>query len=459
MDKRGQSAIEFLVTYGWAILIGGIAVVAISYLGAFRTEKFIPEICVIEPGIGCPGFNIHQDSLKLQLTNSKGENLVVSGIQVQGCNPNNEMRLLKSGETGEFVVDGCNNEVKERYKGEVKMSYTKETGLAHTAVGEVQGIVAEAVEIVEAPPGVVGGEEGGGEEVTGLTVASGKQRYFVRSNPNSPQFLEVTIDPLDVHVGDNQTMSVWIRDQEAPITQITAAVETDTGIRTYLLTLIDGTNQDGTWTGSWIVRDTHSREYTTNFTAKNSLGEISSTVLTWSDPCAPPTYGAWTLDDNCGISGVQGVENGSTTIAGYTMSVHAGGIFVWNHGQSIQVTTGAIALADGAQLRQSYIWMSDYDRDGVPTNTTMFVGDTAPGGDTTYFVRRYNITTYSSYDVNDTYAGYYQNLSCYIDADMDGYKVGSAANQQSGGTCPSGYVLAPTDAAINDCNDNNNAVC
>lgn len=39
-DKRGQAAMEYLMTYGWSILIVLIAVAALFYFGVLDPEQF-----------------------------------------------------------------------------------------------------------------------------------------------------------------------------------------------------------------------------------------------------------------------------------------------------------------------------------------------------------------------------------------------------------------------------------
>jgi hypothetical protein len=230
------------------------------------------------------------------------------------------------------------------------------------------------------------------------SLPQGKQTYFIQSNPQSPRFIKAVIDPLDVKVGDTQTMEVALEDTEAPIRSLVAHIETDTGTTTQTLALKEGNASKGTWGGSWIVHDTHSKTYRTIFLATNTKNETSSITLTWTDPCTPPMGGDWTLDGNCGISGVNGVDNGNFTVASYTLTINAGSTFVWNPGNSMNITSGAIAIADTAQLKKTYLWMQEGDGDGYPANTTQSASDTAPSGS---HKRRYQVSTISSTDCDD----------------------------------------------------------
>lgn len=58
--KRAQAAMEFMMTYGWAILIVLIAITALAYFGVLSPDRFLPEKCAISTGSGlfCSNFNV-----------------------------------------------------------------------------------------------------------------------------------------------------------------------------------------------------------------------------------------------------------------------------------------------------------------------------------------------------------------------------------------------------------------
>jgi len=52
-NKRGQAAMEFLMTYGWAILVVLVAIGALAYFGVLSPDKFLPERCTGPAGLDC----------------------------------------------------------------------------------------------------------------------------------------------------------------------------------------------------------------------------------------------------------------------------------------------------------------------------------------------------------------------------------------------------------------------
>ncbi len=50
---RLQSAMEYLMTYGWAILIIAVVLGALYSLGIFSSATFAPQGCIVQPGFEC----------------------------------------------------------------------------------------------------------------------------------------------------------------------------------------------------------------------------------------------------------------------------------------------------------------------------------------------------------------------------------------------------------------------
>ena len=141
MKKRGnvvkaQAALEFLMTYGWAIMVVLIAIGALSYFGVLTPDKFVPRRCSLEPGIGCMDFKIQEGSVTLVLRNGKGEDITISKIAVSGCSSTNP-GSLRNGEKKTFTISGCSNVVNKKFIGDLNITYIGETGLTHKNKGSI----------------------------------------------------------------------------------------------------------------------------------------------------------------------------------------------------------------------------------------------------------------------------------------------------------------------------------
>ena len=58
LGVRGQAALEFLTTYGWAVLVLLVMVASLSNFGILSPDRFLPERCLVGGGFSCGGFSL-----------------------------------------------------------------------------------------------------------------------------------------------------------------------------------------------------------------------------------------------------------------------------------------------------------------------------------------------------------------------------------------------------------------
>ncbi|MGC8547455.1 MAG: hypothetical protein ACP5MC_00425 [Candidatus Micrarchaeia archaeon] len=84
--KKLQSAMEYLMTYGWAILILAVVLGALYGLGVFNASRFLGSQCLLQAGFSCPSLSMSSNGLLtlnlLQATDSP------INITAYGCNTN-----------------------------------------------------------------------------------------------------------------------------------------------------------------------------------------------------------------------------------------------------------------------------------------------------------------------------------------------------------------------------------
>ncbi len=70
--RKGQASIEFLVSYGWAILLLVIVTGFILFSGIFETNRYVSESCFLGPDFSCYGEIIkepYSSTILLNITN------------------------------------------------------------------------------------------------------------------------------------------------------------------------------------------------------------------------------------------------------------------------------------------------------------------------------------------------------------------------------------------------------
>lgn len=138
MFKRGQAAMEFLMTYGWAILVVLAAIGALAYFGVLNQDQFVPEKCLLDAGIACDGYKITPSTSKIVMTNGMGRDLVINSIEVGSCSKVENI-TFDAGDQITVELSGCTNGDNERkFTGDITIGYTEyKTGLTKTHRGSL----------------------------------------------------------------------------------------------------------------------------------------------------------------------------------------------------------------------------------------------------------------------------------------------------------------------------------
>ncbi len=148
--KKAQAAMEFLMTYGWAILVVLIAIGALAYFGVLNPSRFLPATCTISPGLGCGEFKasaLATSNVVIYITNSMGAGLGSVAITLK--EPDGDactaiapvITAIADGATV-LTTWTCNDigatSAGNRFKGDIGISYTKsgET-LSHSTIGTI----------------------------------------------------------------------------------------------------------------------------------------------------------------------------------------------------------------------------------------------------------------------------------------------------------------------------------
>jgi hypothetical protein len=150
--KKAQSAMEYLMTYGWAILIVIIVAAALFALGVFNPATYTQSTATGFTGFQIPSGGWQFTSggvLTLQLKNMAGANINITSIQATyagtvGTNATASNAIGPGSAYTEIVtVAGVTPATGSSYSVDVVVSYTNlDTGLAFTSSGKVTGTVS-----------------------------------------------------------------------------------------------------------------------------------------------------------------------------------------------------------------------------------------------------------------------------------------------------------------------------
>lgn len=159
MVRKAQAAMEFLMTYGWALLVVLIAIGALAFFGVLNPSKFLPNSCSLAPGFSCTDFKASEGSnnVVVLVQNGLGENLNTvslrlsdaTGIKTGGCSGATGTTGAAFGPTGITLNDGASTQFTlgctvgdltkgTKLKGNLQLDYTIASSLIpHKKIGQL----------------------------------------------------------------------------------------------------------------------------------------------------------------------------------------------------------------------------------------------------------------------------------------------------------------------------------
>ncbi len=165
--KKAQAAMEFLMTYGWAILVVIAAIAALAYFGVLDPGRMLPEKCNFAAGTDCiekPSVDVTTNTVTVALKNSLGHSIIIntgnSTVNSTGdcdatdidaivytpeggsATPIGDDASVTIANRGSFVITfACGSTLQAgRFSDDIAFTYTSvDTGMEHKVVGEIRG--------------------------------------------------------------------------------------------------------------------------------------------------------------------------------------------------------------------------------------------------------------------------------------------------------------------------------
>ncbi|VVB77206.1 Uncharacterised protein [uncultured archaeon] len=141
-----QSSIEYLMTYGWALIIIAIALAALYTLGVFNPPSLANPVCLLPAGLSCANYFLMPDgTLTLNLVQTTSSQINVTGV---ACNAMNSLTgmtpfqvSIPPGGNATFSVPcwtGYSNNPGYAFQGYLIVNYTNTyTGFPHSVFGKL----------------------------------------------------------------------------------------------------------------------------------------------------------------------------------------------------------------------------------------------------------------------------------------------------------------------------------
>lgn len=140
-NRKGQAAMEFLMTYGWAILAAVIVIGVLAYFGVFSPGKLVPEACTLSAPLGCNEARINSTAVTVIFRNGVGETVDVRNLSVGNCGSTGYYNNVSDGTNAQVSIN-CAHPIGSTFKGDLEVTWIKSTGtFIQTASGTITGKV------------------------------------------------------------------------------------------------------------------------------------------------------------------------------------------------------------------------------------------------------------------------------------------------------------------------------
>lgn len=153
--KRAQAALEFLTTYGWA-LMGVMGVIAVLvYMGFGDVTNNVPTQCNFGPGFSCNAFyGTQEGNFAMELTNMQRTAINITELECAFGEPDlklNKDLVDQRIAVGEKFILFCNSSGlsnpsfsgKERFYAKLYYEFDEQDALKKTITGELIIAVAD----------------------------------------------------------------------------------------------------------------------------------------------------------------------------------------------------------------------------------------------------------------------------------------------------------------------------
>ncbi|MFP4523433.1 MAG: hypothetical protein ACOCQQ_03535 [Candidatus Nanoarchaeia archaeon] len=152
MKRKGQAAMEFLTTYGWAFLVIIVVVGALYAFGVFDTSSKLPSGCQLDTLLDCSGgylVDAEENTVSLNIKNGDISGIEIINLTISEQSSSDQCvsenivgtQEIASGQAKDLVFEFSNlqdcgivSDVKQVL--DIKISYTKgSSSIVNTATG------------------------------------------------------------------------------------------------------------------------------------------------------------------------------------------------------------------------------------------------------------------------------------------------------------------------------------
>jgi uncharacterized protein (UPF0333 family) len=143
-NKKSQAAMEFLMNYGWALLVVLLVIAALAYFGMLNPERFLPDKVNLGPGLVVAGTSVNENFIQMLVNNGLGTPLYGFNINATTCGKDGVKTGtydLAEGQTQKVLLPCKQPSKSSKFKTDMIVSYTTRTygeSTTHSRKGDLR---------------------------------------------------------------------------------------------------------------------------------------------------------------------------------------------------------------------------------------------------------------------------------------------------------------------------------
>jgi hypothetical protein len=281
-NKKGQAAMEFMMTYGWAIMALVISFAALYSFGVILKSPN-QDMCALSPGIGCKEFIVGNNGVSIILSNGLGNNLnnvLVNITNVSGTNcVQSTPKSINDGRENNFGISCVGLKSGDKFKGTISITYLKEGNtLTSTSVGAINSKVMNnniTLDIIGDTQSPVAGVS----SITPATVSSGNTVIFNTSwtdNINLSTYI-LSINQTGLYI--NQSIQTFTGTSAVSSKSLTITASGGTTVYWFFIANDTSGNMKAGTVNSFVVSTPYSCKGTPSYTSCNQAADDEDTCI------------------------------------------------------------------------------------------------------------------------------------------------------------------------------------
>jgi hypothetical protein len=250
---------EFLMSYGWALLVVLLVIAALAYFGMLNPDRFLPDKFELPTGISVRDVTFYDSFVVAMVSNGLGKTIYDLQLNLTACGTSGKISpplTLAEGESKNIYVSCLHGKmtplIKSKFKSNIIVNYTTQTYgdfITHKGQGYTRFLVSHDLGMIGYWPmdndekDNSGNGLGGTIVGTGVTPATGKVNNGYSFNGVTGNYISIN---LGEDIGNSFTMAAWFYPRTMPAAGdywqcivANAATNGDHGIWTYNLDRMD----------------------------------------------------------------------------------------------------------------------------------------------------------------------------------------------------------------------------